>query len=244
MKLQDELKASGEELGLSLFGVADVTRARDFVLAQGGEHLKAFPKALSLGVRLLDAVVDELYRHEDPSVIYTYRGLYNSANANLDRSALLMAKRVQEAGFRAYPIPASQTVNSRRLAGAFSHKLAANLGGLGWIGRSCLLITPDHGPRVRLATVLTDAPLEPGEPMPNGCGECRRCVEICPAKAFTGVSFNAAEPRDVRFRAQLCKDYTDRREHLMGEGLCGLCVYICPHGSKGKANPAVRSSTL
>ena len=62
--------------------------------------------------------MDELYRHEEPSAIYSYRGLYNSVNAGLDRAALIIAKKVQRAGFRAYPIPASQTVNDRRLEGA------------------------------------------------------------------------------------------------------------------------------
>ncbi len=171
-----------------------------------------------------------MFRHEEPSVIYTYRGLYNSINTNLDRAALLIANRLQEAGFKAYPIPASQTVNLRKLEGAFSHKLAAKLACVGWIGKSCLLITPDHGPRIRLATVLTDTSMEPEAPLPNDCGDCRECVDICPVKAFTGASFNPSEPRDVRYRVHLCRDYTERRARILGEGICGLCVYICPYG--------------
>lgn len=155
-------------------------------------------------------------------------------NAGLDRAALIIAKKVQRAGFRAYPIPASQAVNERRLEGAVSHKLAANLAGHGWIGKSCLLITPRYGPRVRLATILTDAPLETGESMGNGCGECRECVDICPPKAFTGVPFDPSQPRDVRFRAHLCRDYTRRRAQQLGEGICGLCVYACPHGKRNE----------
>lgn len=229
--LLDELKGLVSDLGVDLFGVADLASARDFILAQGGQHIAGFPFAISIGTRLLDPVVDELYRHEEPSALYSYRGLYNSVNASLDRAALMMAKRIQEAGFKAYPIPASQTINSRRLEGAISHKLAANLAGLGWIGRSCLLVTPEYGPRVRLATVLTDAPLETGKPMPDSCGDCRQCVDVCPVGAFTGVKFIPSEPRDVRFRTHLCRDYTQRRTQLLGEGLCGLCVYICPFGA-------------
>ena len=233
-ELQGELRDLARGLGVDLFGVADLTAARDFVRAQGGEQIGRFSRAVSMGMRLLDAVVDELFRHEEPSVIYTYQGLYNSINASLDRAALLIAKRIQDAGFRAYPIPASQTVNPRKLEGAFSHKLAANLAGLGWIGKSCLLVTPDHGPRVRLATVLTDAPMVPGAPLPNGCGDCRECVDACPVRAFTGAPFDPSEPRDVRFRAHLCSDYSERRARRLGDGLCGLCVYICPYGAKGK----------
>ncbi len=233
--LREELEGLAGGLGVDLFGVADLSTTHDFVLRQGGERIASFPRAISLGIRLLDAVVDELYRHEEPSAIYSYRGLYNSVNANLDRVALLIAKRLQEAGYQAYPIPASQTIDERRLEGAISHKLAAHLSGLGWIGKNCLLITPEYGPRVRLATVLTDAPLEAGEPIPNGCEDCRECVDVCPPKAFTGVPFNPSEPRDVRFRAHLCRDYTRGRAQLLGEGICGLCVYICPHGAKNRA---------
>jgi epoxyqueuosine reductase QueG len=231
--LRDELETYAGELEVDLFGVADLTSARDFILRQGGMPLADFPRGISLAMRLLDAVVDELHRHKEPSVIYTYRGLYNSVNANLDRAALLIAKRLQKEGYRAYAIPASQTIDERRLVGAISHKLVAHLAGLGWIGKSCLLITPQYGPRVRLASILTNAPLEPGEPIPNECGECHNCVDICPPKAITGMPFNPSEPRDVRFRAQLCRDYFRRRAQLLGEGICGLCVYVCPYGRRG-----------
>jgi len=232
--LQVALEEFARSLGIDLFGVADLTPTRDFVKMQGGEHIARFPKAISLGTHLVDSVVDELHQHENPSVIYGYRALYNSVNANLDRTAMLVAKKIQDSGFKAYPIPPSQTLNQSRLEGIISHKLPANLAGHGWIGKSCLLITPKYGPRVRLATVLTDAPLVAGAPLRNRCGECRQCVDICPAKAFTGVPWNPTEPRDVRFKAQLCKDYTDRRAERLGEGICGLCVYVCPHGNRSR----------
>jgi epoxyqueuosine reductase QueG len=229
-KLDEELATYSTSLSVDLFGVADLTPAKDFILIQGGEQIGAYKKAISVGFRLLDPIVDELYRHEDPSAIFSYRGLYNSVNQNLDRTALLIAKKIQNKGYKAYPIPASQTINERKLEAAISHKLVANLAGLGWIGKSCLLVTPKFGPRVRWATILTDAPLETSVQIPNRCGECMECVNICPPKAFTGVPFDSSEPRDVRFRAHLCRDYTERRSQQLGEGICGLCVYVCPYG--------------
>jgi epoxyqueuosine reductase QueG len=229
--LQKELREFAESLNLDLFGVADLASAHDFVRLQGGDNIARFPRAICIGIRLLDAVVDELWRHEEPSAIFTYRGLYDSVNSALCMDEMLIGKKIQEAGFKAYPIPASQEVNHRDHEAAFSHKLAANLAGLGWIGKSCLLITPLHGPRVRLATVLTDAPLEPGTPLPNRCGKCMKCVEACPARAITGVRFDSSEPRDVRFKTQLCDDYTERRRSTVGDPLCALCVYVCPHGA-------------
>jgi len=235
--LQIELERMAKELGADLFGVADLTIAQDFVCKQGGEHLRKFSKAISTGIRLLDAVVDELYRHEDPAVIFTYNTLYNSVNSRLDHIALLLAKRIQEKGYQAYPIPASQIIDSSKLIGVISHKLAANLAGLGWIGKSCLLITPNYGPRVRFATILTDAPLKADSPISAKCGECRKCVDICPVKSFTGASFNPSEPREARFNAHLCRNYREKRKEKLGEGLCGLCVYVCPYGRSNKNLP-------
>jgi epoxyqueuosine reductase QueG len=233
--LQTDLERIAKELGADLFGIADLTIAQDFMCKQGGEYLGKFSRAISIGIRLLDAVVDELHRHEEPAVTFTYTALYNSVNPHLDHISLLLAKRIQEKGHKAYAIPASQTVDSNKLIGVFSHKFAADLAGLGWIGKSCLLVTPTYGPRVRFATILTDAPLKAGSPISEKCNDCRQCVNICPPKAFTGVSFNPSEPREVRFNAHLCKSYRKKREQKLGEKfLCGLCVYICPYGRSKK----------
>ena len=225
-----ELKKYSKDIGVDFLEAADLDIAREFVYRQGGEHIAGYPRGISIGIRLVDSVVDELYRHEEPSVLYSYRGVYNAVNTSLDQASLKIAKKIEDAGYNAYPIPSSQTINTRRLEGAISHKLVANLAGHGWIGKSCLLITPKHGPRLRLATILTDAPLETGSSIPNQCGDCRECVDACPPKAFTGKAFKSSEPRDVRFRAHLCRDYTQRRSQLLGEGICGLCVYSCPYG--------------
>jgi hypothetical protein len=48
--LYEELKNHCEILGFDLFEVADLTSARIFVIRQGGEHIAAYPKAISLGI--------------------------------------------------------------------------------------------------------------------------------------------------------------------------------------------------
>jgi len=110
--IQIKLERTAEKLGADLFGVADLTIAKDFVCRQGGEHLGKFPRAISIGIRLLDAVVDELNRHEDPAAIFTYKALYNTVNSHLDRITLLLAKIIQQNDYQAYPIPASQVNRS------------------------------------------------------------------------------------------------------------------------------------
>ncbi|MGQ9469601.1 MAG: 4Fe-4S double cluster binding domain-containing protein [Nitrososphaerales archaeon] len=141
----------------------------------------------------------------------------------------MLAKRIQEKGYQACPIRASQIIDSNKFIGVVSHKLKANLAGLGWIGKSCLLITPNYGPRVRFATILTDAPLKVGSPIDGKCNDCRACIDICPVKAFTGASFNPSEPRESRFNAHLCNSYSKEIKEKLGEELWGLCVYACPY---------------
>ena len=234
--LNDELEKYSKTLGIDLFGVADLSSAENFVAFQGGEHVGGFPRAISLGIRLIDDVIDQLISHQDHVAIASYRGVYDAANQALDRASLMMAKKVQDQGYNAYPIPASSMLKNGNFEAVFSHKVAANLSGLGWIGKNCLLITPQYGPRVRLASVLTDAPLQTGTPLTNRCGKCTQCVDICPSRAITGVAFSPDEPRNVRLNAQRCDDYTTERMEVFGNANCGLCVHICPYGrnSRGK----------
>ena len=109
--LQIELETKAKELGGDLFGVADLSVAQDFICKQGEEYLRDFSRGISIGIRLLDAVVNELHRHKDPAVVFTYRAHYNSVNSRLDHIVLLLAKIIQEKGYQAYQIPASQTID-------------------------------------------------------------------------------------------------------------------------------------
>jgi epoxyqueuosine reductase len=133
----------------------------------------------------------------------------------------------------AFPVPASRRTDDEHICGVFSQKLATHLAGLGWIGKSCLLVTPEYGPRVHWVTVLTDAPLLPAStPMEQKCGACPACVDICPRHAFNGRIFYKEEPREAHFDAVACDQYIREMEKKKSVAVCGLCLYICPHGKK------------
>jgi epoxyqueuosine reductase QueG len=160
---------------------------------------------------------------------------YDVINLRLDQITSRLSSLLQDEGNQAFPVPASKSIDDERLCGIFSHKMAAHLAGLGWIGKNCLLVTPEHGPRVRWATVLTDAPLEiTGEPMQERCGTCDECVEICPVNAFTGKAFRADEPREARYDAHKCDNYFTRMWEKETLAVCGMCLYVCPQGRNGK----------
>lgn len=59
------------------------------------------------------------------------------------------------------------------------------LAGVGWYGKSTMLISPKLGAWFFLSEVLTTLELPPDAPMPNRCGHCTRCIDACPTGAIT-----------------------------------------------------------
>jgi len=229
VNLRGKLESLAMDMGVTYFGIADLTPARQRISEQGGEFLTQFPRAVSHGFVLADGIVNTLAHHKSITALNNYwYYVYQIVNPRLDSISLMLAQSLDKAGFQAFVVPSSQTVDRTKLTGVFSHKLAAHLAGLGWIGKSALLITPEHGPRVRWGTVLTDAPLETGIPMDEMCRDCCTCVKGCPAHAFTGEAFDNPRPRSEIFAAEACDDYLGKRETL--HRACGICVYICPFG--------------
>lgn len=232
MGLQTILEETAKNLGAFYFGVADLS------LASGGpvtpyekRLISEYPFAISIGVPLSPEVVERIGEQEDIPALLNYGfHVYNMISPLIDHITSRLTFIIMREGYRAFPIPATQTLDRENLRGIFSNKMAASLAGLGWIGKSCLLVTPDRGPRVRWGTILTDAPLHPGRPVEVGCGECIVCVEACPADAFTGRNFEPSEPREMRMRARKCDQFLTKRGRNIGTRVCGMCVYICPWG--------------
>lgn len=102
--------------------------------------------------------------------------------------------------------------------------------GLGFIGWNRCLIHPVHGSWISLGGFLTTLELPPDAPLPDGCGDCRRCVDACPAGALDSA-------RGVDARRCLSYWTVERRDALpreilerLGERLfgCDACQEVCP----------------
>ena len=231
--LESRLGALARSQGACFFGIADLAPARNEVQRLGGEAVASYPRAVSIGIELSHEIVDRLPERVVRDVVAAYRSHIDEVKEALRQIEAELAEALRQEGHSALAIPVSERKDERYPEAIFSHKLAAHLAGLGWIGRSCLLVTPEFGPRVRWTTVLTNAPLEPtGEAGSGSCGSCRRCVDICPVGAFSGRGFRAAEPRETRFDALACDNYCAEVERKTGVKTCGLCVYICPFGRR------------
>ena len=122
-----------------------------------------------------------------------------------------------------------------KLYALFNHKMAATSAGIGWVGKNGLLISPDRGPRLSLATVLTDARLTPDAPMEHSlCGSCTLCIDHCPSKAITGATWSRRDPFVELVRLDACRSQKAGKRRTEGKPNCGLCINICPYGRADK----------
>ncbi|MBN1580297.1 MAG: 4Fe-4S dicluster domain-containing protein [Anaerolineae bacterium] len=108
--------------------------------------------------------------------------------------------------------------------------LVARDAGLGEIGRMGLLITPELGPRVRLAVVTTDLPLVVDErsrdhSVTDFCTHCKKCATICPSEA---IPFGNRTEIDGVKRWQINSEACFTFWCQIGTD-CGRCVRVCPY---------------
>ncbi|MCB0685185.1 MAG: reductive dehalogenase [Saprospiraceae bacterium] len=108
--------------------------------------------------------------------------------------------------------------------------------GLGEYGRHGLLITPNYGPNVRIAKVLTDLPLSPDAPRSFGvkefCQICRKCASSCPARAIPDAE-PQAEPPNISSHKGI-KKWTVNAEKCFRFWVgmntdCAICIRVCPY---------------
>ena len=131
-----------------------------------------------------------------------------------------------------------------RLFPLFPHKTAATCSGLGWVGKSGLLVAPGAGPRAVWASVLTDAPLDTCRtPVLQGrCGPCRLCVDACPAGAIRDVEWRRGEPPGGRPDPVACARQMERNLKVLGKAECLVCATVCPGGEVGATMVGERRS--
>ena len=221
---RDDIERLLRDHGVALWGVA----ANDPPMALAPD----LPRAISIAVRHDPSVMPGIER--EPTA--AYYADYRRVNDVLDAAAGVLVDALLGAGHRAQSVTATiydyETVEDWGDAGVFAHKTAATRAGLGWIGKTALFVSPEYGSWLRLATVFTDLDLDPGTPVvATGCGDCRACVDACPADAGRDVQWTAGTPRDALFDEKACEVFTERYEEF--DGVCGACLAVCPFGIAG-----------
>jgi epoxyqueuosine reductase QueG len=141
--------------------------------------------------------------------------VYSDENAHnlgeIDKNAEKVSKCIRQAGFDA------RIIGSMDGEGISLRSLAEEAG-LGFIGRSGLLITERFGPQVRLSGIFTNASLADMEKntIKNGCRDCLICQVSCPSGAIELKSVEA------------CTTYNTN----LKEGRCTICIDLCPYSRR------------
>ena len=218
LSLQTELKALASDIGADFIGFCRFP-------APPVADQPDLTYALSFGVKLADAVLETI----DGAPSFMYFQHYRTANALLDNIGFRLARTLEKHGFSALPVAASQSLGKNNpYRGLVAHKTAAVLSGLGFVGKSGLFLSTDYGSKVRLATVLTNCPVQSELPViENGCGSCSLCQKACPAGAIYGELPTTDGERN--FDAEKCSRYMKEHFQDVGRGsVCGVCIKVCP----------------
>lgn len=163
-----------------------------------------------------------------------YFDWYNKLNDKLDTLVTYGAKLLQAKGFTAIAQTRERVGTGKTEYNTpLPHKTVATRAGIGWIGKSALLVTEQYGSMVRLSSILTDAPLETAVPINESkCGSCTVCTNACPAGAVSGKPWHAELKRKGFFDPVKCRETAKERAKL-GFGsdatICGKCIEVCPY---------------
>lgn len=226
-ELKQRICKKARELGANLIRSCPVERWAEYPIQRPEfwpQHIWPWVKnVIVLGIPLYVPMMAAA-----PSMIY--QELYDTSNRILDDMAYRLTNFITtELGYRTLYFPRdcyySIEVLLDRPEAAFSHVLAAYYAGMGTIGDSHNLITREFGPRLRMVSVLTDAPIAADAMLEEQlCTHCGRCLRECPMHCFTrrgAAEYVMDKTACTRYHVEL------KRAHHWP---CGRCALVCPVG--------------
>jgi epoxyqueuosine reductase len=140
----------------------------------------------------------------------------------LRRALDAMASLIEAEGFRAEVF-----ADDSRLV----DRAAAVRAGVGWWGKSTMVLVPGAGPWVLIGSVVTDAILDPDPPMRRTCGTCVACIPACPTGAITDEGVLDAR-KCLAYWLQAPGVIPVELRRAVGDRLygCDDCLTACPPG--------------
>ncbi len=201
------------------------------------DYLKKEGATLAGIGNVTEALSDEIRHLNRGIAIAVNRSLSRETIETLSRLQRLTEAWLRSRGYRALVIPPDSDRRKDKLIAKlyklFCHKTAATCSGLGWVGKNGLVINRKYGSRLSWATVLTNAPIDPDEPIiESECGDCNLCVTHCPSGAIRGDHWSAKEPRRRIVFYDRCVALKKARQGLKDRPNCGFCVTVCPYSRK------------
>lgn len=125
------------------------------------------------------------------------------------------------------------SVNGRAITDSapLLERATARRAGLGWVGRSAMLIHPRRGTYTLLCELLIDLALhEETEAVRNHCGRCTACVDACPTGAIRGDGSIDARKCISYLTIELKGSIPRELRAPIGEQMfgCDICQAVCP----------------
>ena len=213
------IKEYGLNAGADVVGIA---ASQDFSLAPEGfkpsDNLEGCLSVIVLGTTFPKEVLNN---------ITDYTASRNAMLTKMTDMAKEVAKRIKVDGYKSKAISGAggkwvDEGNGRKEQfGYISLKHAAELAGLGVIGKNYLLTNHQYGNLLWFSAVLTDAELIPDKKSQykNFCDNCNKCVEMCPSKSLDNLAL---------FGKKGCSHFF-KIENKKFVIKCFLCRTICPY---------------
>ena len=158
------------------------------------------------------------------NVPYTF--VRNKTLEMLDDIAIALSSKMEAEGYSVIPIPSVEPyeywdIERRHGRGILSLKHAAQLAGLGWIGKNTLFINETYGNRLWLGAILISAEIEADSlSHQKGCSShCSICLDACPQQALDGTTINQRLCREKSFSS------TEGGGWVI---VCNTCRKVCP----------------
>lgn len=202
------IKSFIKNLGIDIVGVAELSglaRMPAGIKIDLSDLFKKYPYAIVIGAQY--GKISKKASGKE-AVLFLERIVYD------------VMEYIEQKGYQYLVIHPEDEYDPGNRMGLLSLKVLAKQAGIGWQGRSLLIVSPDYGPVHRLIAVLTNMDLKPDTPMKNQCGDCSVCIDNCPKKSLSLVYFT---------------DHPNSRQDVLniktclGDNGCIVCILKCPY---------------
>ncbi|OUR81439.1 tRNA epoxyqueuosine(34) reductase QueG [Cycloclasticus sp. 46_120_T64] len=247
-QLAQKIKTLGESLGFQQVGITDTELSdaeiqlnrwldaglhadMDYMHKHGTKRTR--PAELHNGtVRIISCRMDYLpepmkqtnERMADPIQAYISRyalgrDYHKVIRKKLQRLADMIEQIIGPFGYRAF-------VDSAPVM----EKAIAQKAGLGWIGKHSNVLNKDAGSWFFLGELYVDLPLPIDQAAEEHCGECRRCIDICPTQAIIAPYVVDSRRCISYLTIELKGSIPEQFRPLMGNHIygCDDCQQVCP----------------
>ncbi len=216
------IKGFGRHLGADLIGITKLNPA--YVYSHIGRSPGKWGSPIELdhanAIAIAVEMKHDMIRHAPDSAVTTESSYQYFEAAKV---ALILAKFISRLGYEAR---AHIDGNYRVMCVPISADA-----GLGELGRLGLLITPEYGPRIRLAIVTTNLPLVQDKPIRFGvqyfCSICKKCATHCPSNSIEFYDKKIVKGVE-KWQSQQESCYRFWRKQGSD---CSVCIDVCPYSN-------------